>query len=97
MDNTPESYKLFNNYPNPFNTETVITYSIPKSGKVVISIYDLLGRKIKMLVSENKASGKHFVKWNGRDETNVQLPSGIYFYRMETEGYSTTKKMVLLK
>jgi photosystem II stability/assembly factor-like uncharacterized protein len=86
------SFSLGQNYPNPFNPSTIINYSIPKSGLVSIKIYDLLGKEIKTLVSEEKSAGNYSVQFNGSN-----LSSGIYFYRMQSGNHMQTKKLILLK
>ena len=88
----PAEYKLFNNYPNPFNPSTTISYTIPKGEKVVIKVYDILGREISKLVNEQKTAGKYFVKFEGST-----LSSGIYFYTINAGSYHQTKKMLLIK
>ncbi len=86
------SYKLEDNYPNPFNPSTTINYELAEDTKVVLKIYDILGREIAELVNEKKSAGFHKVNFNAS-----HLPSGIYMYRIKTEHYSDSKKMLLLK
>ncbi len=81
-----------NNYPNPFNPVTTINYSLPIDEKVVIKVYDILGREIKELVNDFKIAGKYSVQFDGS-----KLSSGVYFYRMEAGKYSQTKKLILAK
>jgi hypothetical protein len=88
----PDQYSLSQNYPNPFNPVTKINYSIPKQGFVTLKIYDLLGREIKSLVSETKLPGNFSVDFNGSN-----LASGVYFYRLESNGFSDIKRMMLIK
>ena len=88
----PSSFKLAQNYPNPFNPVTRINYEIPKQGFVSLKIYDILGREVKNLVNEMKSIGSYSVDFSADG-----LTSGIYLYRMECNGYSETKRMVLLK
>lgn len=90
----PTKVELFQNYPNPFNPETTISYSIPKSEHVTLKIYDLLGREVATLVDEYKQAGTYNSKLNTQ---NFQLPTGVYFYRLQSGGYSETKKFVLMK
>lgn len=94
---TPVVTALDSNYPNPFNPETTIRYSLKEKGMVRINIYNLKGQMIRSLVDEAKNSGNHRVIWNGKDERGANVASGIYFYRMETSNYSATKKMMLMK
>ncbi|HVO76317.1 MAG TPA: carboxypeptidase regulatory-like domain-containing protein [Ignavibacteriaceae bacterium] len=88
----PEFYKLSQNYPNPFNPSTIINYEIPSSGLVTLKIYDVLGREVKTLVSEVKNPGRYNVKFDGSN-----LSSGLYFYRITTNNFTETKKMLMLK
>lgn len=93
----PNNFKLFQNYPNPFNPSTIIRYSIPNNAstnnaKAVLIIYDLLGRKVAVLVNEVKSAGTYEVKFNARN-----LASGVYFYRLIVGSFSTVKKLMLLK
>ncbi len=92
IDNIPEEFSLEQNYPNPFNPTTTIEYSIPQPGVVTIKIYDILGREVTTLVNEEKQKGNHVVKFN-----TGNLSSGIYFYRIQTDSFTQTKKMILLK
>jgi hypothetical protein len=88
----PENFYLFQNYPNPFNPTTKIKFQIPKLSDVQLKIYDPLGREVAMLVNEKLAPGVYEVKWDG-----TNYPSGIYFYKLTTQNFSETKKLVLLK
>jgi hypothetical protein len=93
-DNTlvPAVYSLEQNYPNPFNPSTVIKYQVPTTGKVMLKIYDLLGKEITTLVNENQNAGYYSVPF---DASN--LSSGIYFYTLTSGEFSSTKKMTLVK
>jgi hypothetical protein len=88
----PKVYSLEQNYPNPFNPETKISFDIPIQGFVSLKIFDALGREVNTLVNEVKVPGSYSVDFNG-----TNLPSGIYFYKLQTENYSETKKMLLIK
>ena len=90
--NVPERYNLNQNYPNPFNPSTKIGFAIPKNGLVKISVYDILGREVSKLVNSNLTAGSYVVDFNG-----AGLNSGIYFYRIEADGFVETKKMLLIK
>ena len=85
-------YKLYQNYPNPFNPSTKIQFSIPKRSFVSLTIYNVLGEKITTLVNDVKPAGNYEIVWNAEN-----LPSGIYFYRLENGKINISKKMVLLK
>ncbi|OGU67735.1 MAG: hypothetical protein A2499_00815 [Stygiobacter sp. RIFOXYC12_FULL_38_8] len=94
----PEDYKLFDNYPNPFNPETTINYQISSSCNVNITIFDLLGCKIATLIDEVKAPGNYKVKFNVDNlEKSIVVPSGIYFYTLKAGNYFQVKKMLLTK
>ncbi len=88
----PADYRLFANYPNPFNPETLICYQLPVATKVTLRVFDLTGRQVKTLVDAHQQAGLHEVKFNGRD-----LASGVYFYALETKGFKEMKKMILLR
>jgi subtilisin-like proprotein convertase family protein len=88
----PEVYSLKQNYPNPFNPVTKINFDIPKQGFVNLKIYDVLGREVKVLVNEVKSPGSYSIDFNG-----TELSSGVYFYRMESNGFTDVKKMMLIK
>jgi plastocyanin len=88
----PDNFSLEQNYPNPFNPSTKIKYSIAKDGFVNLEVYNILGNKMKTLVNQKQNAGSHSIEFKAGD-----LPSGIYFYRIETEGYTASRKMILLK
>ena len=88
----PSAFSLSQNYPNPFNPSTKIRYSIPQSSNVVIKVFDVLGNEIATLVNEEKPVGIYEITWYAES-----LPSGIYFYRIQTGSFVETKKMVLMK
>ena len=87
-----DKYELMHNYPNPFNPVTTIKYSIPERSFVNIKVYDMLGKEIAKLVNEEKTQGVYSVNFDAS-----ALPTGIYFYRIQTEKFSSTKKMILIK
>jgi hypothetical protein len=84
-------------YPNPFNPETTIHFSIPVDTNVTIDIFNVKGQKVKSLVNDMYQTGNHIAVWSGHDNNGRAVSSGIYFYRMQTDGYTATKKMLLLK
>ena len=92
-----KSFYLSQNHPNPFNHETTISFSIPKDSKVELSIYNIAGQKIKTLANENFQRGYHKVVWNGKDERDKLVSSGIYIYKLETDNFYEIKKAILLK
>lgn len=85
-------YALSQNYPNPFNPSTTITYAVPKTSKVLLTVYDMLGKEIATLVNQIKPAGEYNVTFNGAD-----LASGVYFYKLETDAQVFTNKMMLIK
>ena len=82
-------------YPNPFTRETMINYSLNKDTKVVIAVFNLLGEKVITLVDNTIPAGDHHLCWNRMDEKGIQVPVGIYLYRMETDGYTQTKQLII--
>lgn len=92
VQNLPYQFILSQNYPNPFNPSTTISYTIQKRTQVDLSVYDLLGRKVAVLVCGVQNAGSHMLSFSGAD-----LPSGIYYYTLKTDNGIMTKKMVLLK
>ncbi|MEI7483530.1 MAG: 5'-nucleotidase C-terminal domain-containing protein [Ignavibacteriota bacterium] len=87
-----KGYKLYNNYPNPFNSETIIKYSLPKNGYVRIKVYDITGRELSTLVNKEQKAGEYSIRFNGNN-----LSTGVYFYKLETDGFVQTKRFVLIK
>ncbi|RMH73087.1 MAG: T9SS C-terminal target domain-containing protein, partial [Gemmatimonadetes bacterium] len=93
----PESYSL-SNYPNPFNPKTTIQYELPQKSLISLKIYDVSGRLVKILIEGEKKAGIHTVLWDGKNEYNQDMTSGIYFCRLESTIFSgETKQMVLLR
>ncbi len=90
-------YLLWQNFPNPFNSQTTIYYNLTRDGDISITIYNIVGQKVRALFYGYQKSGQRQITWNGRDDQERDLPSGIYFYRIETDGWSDTKRMVLLR
>jgi hypothetical protein len=93
----PEGFNLHQNYPNPFNPSTVIGYQLTGVSNVKLSIFNLLGEKIKTLVDSYQSAGEHSVTWDATDNSNNPVCSGVYFYKMETSGMSFQKKMILVR
>ena len=88
----PHEFYLYQNYPNPFNPATTINYDLPVTGFVKLAVYDILGKEIAVLVNEKQTAGKYVVQW---DASNY--PTGVYFYKLTTSGFTETKKMILIK
>ena len=95
--NLPKIYKLCQNYPNPFNPTTTIKYQLPEETKVKITIYNILGQNVRTLVDTKQNAGYHNIVWNGMDNNNRPLASGIYFYKLQVHNQSFVKKCILLK
>lgn len=93
----PDNYELLQNYPNPFNAYTVINFYVPVSGQVKLSVHDILGRTVSIIVDEVLSIGDHTTKWNGLDHRGNQAATGIYFYHLQGEDHNSSRKMVLLK
>ncbi len=94
---TPSRYRLADNYPNPFNPETVIEFELPRAGEVKLEVYDVLGHKIRTLVDQDRAAGIHRVIWDGKSDLSAAVASGIYFYRLEAADYTSAKRMLLTR
>ena len=92
VSSLPKQFSLKQNYPNPFNPITTIEYELAKAGELQLIVYNILGQEIARLVDGMKSSGKHIVIWDAS-----RFSSGIYFYRMESENFSETRKLILLK
>ncbi len=93
----PQQFVLYNNYPNPFNPETIIKYDLPEADHVTLQIYDIRGREAATLVNSQQKAGKHEVKWTGRDKYGSRVASGVYFYRIRYRDFTVTRKMVLAR
>jgi len=93
----PISFRLCQNFPNPFNPTTTIQYSLPQQSHVKLSIYNVLGDEIATLVNEEQHIGDYSFHWNSTDKNNKRLASGIYVYRLQAGGYIAQNKMILMK
>jgi photosystem II stability/assembly factor-like uncharacterized protein len=90
--------RLQNNYPNPFNPETAISFSTTESTEQTeLIVYNMKGQKVKQLISEQLSAGQHSTVWNGTDDNGKSVSNGVYFYKMKSGNYQETKKMILLK
>lgn len=97
-DNVTPVYTLdANNYPNPFNPETTISYSVPNPGPASLKVYNLKGQVVRTLVNDTLEPGEYRVVWNGKDESGQNVSSGLYFYRLTNDGKTITRKMLLAK
>lgn len=93
----PESFDLEQNRPNPFNPSTEISYSIPVAGQVELTIYNIVGQKVKTLVDAAQSAGTHKATWDGADEYGIPVSSGVYLYRLHGANFTATRKMILMK
>lgn len=91
-------FDLLNNFPNPFNPKTEISYVLVAKSKISLHIYNSVGQKIATLLdSQEQPAGKHHISWNGTNDTGEKVASGVYFYSLETSDLTTTRKMLLMK
>jgi hypothetical protein len=93
----PTSFALAQNYPNPFNPSTEIAFSLPVASQVELAVYNVLGQKVNTLVDGDMPAGDHTVTWDGRNSDGSSVSSGVYFYRIQTNNFVDTKKMMMLK
>ena len=92
MNSTNYSYTLSQNYPNPFNPTTAIEYYTPQLSQVKLVVYNMIGQEVQILEDGEKSSGLYEVEFNA-----ANLPSGVYFYRLEAANFIETRKMILMK
>ncbi len=97
VNSLPHKTALFQNYPNPFNPETCFNYSLAKDAFIEIQVFDIKGKKVKSLVKGFKKKGNYSIKWDGKSDHGISLPSGIYLYKMMGSDFMETKKAILLK
>ena len=93
----PHIFVFHQNYPNPFNPTTSLAYVLPKDELVNITIYDMMGRKIKTLVNDSQTAGYKSIQWNATNDRNEPVSAGLYLYTIQAGEFRQTKKMVLLK
>lgn len=93
----PETYSLSQNYPNPFNPRTRIEFTLPHRAFVTIDVFNMLGVRVKRLVNESLSAGNKAITWDGKDDAGVSVSSGIYLYRISTNDFVESKKMILMK
>jgi len=89
--------KFLKNYPNPFNPRTTISFEIAEKGKTEVEIYNVKGQKVKTLLSENLEAGNHSVIWNGKDNNEKLVASGMYFYKVSVNDNQRINKMIMIK
>ena len=93
----PNAYALNQNYPNPFNPVTTITYDLMKDGFVSLTVYNMMGQEIANLVNADLKAGVHSIQWNGTGLSGQIVSSGVYFYILNTDEFTSVKKMVFMK
>jgi FlgD Ig-like domain len=97
LDPLPDQFHLAQNYPNPFNPLTSIEYNLPARSHIVLSVFNLLGQKVRLIEDDIQSAGVHTAIWDGRDDNGHSVASGIYYYRLETPDFRDTRAMLLLK
>ena len=97
LKNLAKEFKLNQNYPNPFNPITTFSYLLMEGAYIEISVFDVIGRDVYKLYEGYRSAGKHYISWNGVDQKQNQVSSGVYFYRLKSEGKLKIKKMVLIE
>ena len=93
----PSGFGLSQNYPNPFNPVTNIEFDLPRATDVSVEVFNVLGQRVETLVNERLSAGRYVVTWDGRTASGAQAATGVYFYRIRTEDYVESRKMVLLR
>jgi len=93
----PREYKLYDNFPNPFNPSTKLAFELPKTTHVRLSIYDMIGREVRSLADCSYPAGYTEIVWDGRNGSGAEVASGVYFCRIATEQWGSVKKMMRLK
>jgi parallel beta-helix repeat protein len=96
-DQKPVSFALYQNHPNPFNPVTVIAYSMAEAGHVELKVFNSNGQLIRTLVDEFTTAGSHSARWNGTDDSGMEVSSGVYFYGIKAADFTETRKMILMK
>jgi hypothetical protein len=93
----PKTYAVSQNYPNPFNPNTTIRYQLPMHSQVKLSVYNVLGQRVRTLLDNQVEAGYHVVEWDGMNDAGNQIASGVYIYRFEAGDYRRTLKMIMMK
>ena len=93
----PQAFSLAQNAPNPFNSETVIRFALPQPSQVELTIYNLLGQPVAILVQGPSAAGTFSVRWDGRDQAGRAVTSGVYLYQLRAGEYTKVRKLLLLQ
>ena len=93
----PVAFALLPNYPNPFNPETVVRFSLPQRARVWLAVYDVRGRRVATLLHGSRNAGTHSLRWNGRDASGRAAPSGVYLLEMQSGSFHAVRKIVLVR
>ena len=93
----PTDYKLYNNFPNPFNPSTKIAFQLPKASHVKLIIYDIVGREVAQVADTDYPAGYSELAWNGTNKNGTLVSSGVYFYRISADRWNEVKKMMMVK
>lgn len=93
----PNGYRLYQNYPNPFNPTTTLAFDLPVSSHVELVVFNILGERVRTLVSEVRSAGSYVIPWNSRDDGEQSVASGVYFARLLAGARTVTIKMALVK
>ncbi len=97
LNTAVNEFRIFQNFPNPFNPSTTISYQVPDAARVKVSVYDINGKLVKILFNGVQREGNHQVVWNGTNRQDKIVASGIYIYRVESNKSVLSKQMILLK
>lgn len=94
----PKKFRLLQNFPNPFNASTLISYQLPQTGEVTLTIYNILGQKVRIFQPGKQSAGSYSINWDGSNQEGSQVSSGIYFYRLRAgDSFNQVRKMTLIK
>ena len=93
----PDVFALDQNFPNPFNSSTVISFNLPTFSDATLTVYNLVGQKVATLLDDTRAAGTYTVRWDGRDDAGQTLASGMYLYRVRAETQAITRKLLILR
>jgi len=97
LSELPKSFKLYSNFPNPFNPTTTIRFATPKNTMVNLTVYNMLGQKVAELLNKECNAGIYEAQWNGKNSNGEVVPTGIYLYSIKADGFNRTRKMILMK
>jgi len=97
VSNVPKSFALGQNFPNPFNPTTTISFNMPQSGYVTMKVYDVLGRCVRTLASGEYSAGNYSIVWDATDDSGNNISAGVYFYTISAENYHATRRMMFIK